>query len=147
KLPASTELQTFATEAVTDSADSSRPARRRPVNFHALDAYTRHKLLINYYHLPQPVKVKQKFTRDRSPDKTDFEVLLENHRVICSEEDLNSATLTWGQRVAKKYYEKLFKEYCIIDLTRYKENKFGMRWRTEAEVLSGKGQFSCGNRK
>ena len=25
--------------------------------------------------------------------------------------------------MAKKYYDKLFKEYCITDLSRYKENK------------------------
>lgn len=25
--------------------------------------------------------------------------------------------------LAKKYYDKLFKEYCIADLSRYKENK------------------------
>lgn len=27
---------------------------------------------------------------------------------------------------------------------RYKQGKVGMRWRTKAEVLCGKGQFSCG---
>ena len=27
------------------------------------------------------------------------------------------------KRMAKKYYDKLFKEYCITDLSRYKENK------------------------
>jgi len=25
------------------------------------------------------------------------------------------------------------------------ENKIGMRWRTQKEVFSGKGQFACGN--
>ncbi|KAM6106046.1 protein FRA10AC1 homolog isoform 2-T2 [Pterocles gutturalis] len=50
------------------------------------------------------------------------------------------------KRLAKKYYDKLFKEYCIGDLSRYKENKFGFRWRHEKEVISGKGQFSCGNK-
>ncbi|VDP02084.1 unnamed protein product [Schistosoma margrebowiei] len=44
-----------------------------------------------------------------------------------------------SDRLAKKYWEKLFKEYCLIDLSRYKENKFGMRWRLEKEVISGKG--------
>ena len=29
---------------------------------------------------------------------------------------------------------------------RMQEDKLGLRWRTEAEVLSGKGQFSCGAR-
>ncbi|XP_060260611.1 uncharacterized protein LOC101105041 isoform X3 [Ovis aries] len=50
------------------------------------------------------------------------------------------------KRLAKKYYDKLFKEYCIADLSRYKENKFGFRWRVEKEVISGKGQFCCGNK-
>ena len=27
------------------------------------------------------------------------------------------------ERLAKKYYDKLFKEYCISDLSRYKEDK------------------------
>lgn len=39
--------------------------------------------------------------------------------------------------LAKKYYDKLFKEYCIADLSKYKENKVGLisrqssksRWR------------------
>lgn len=32
-------------------------------------------------------------------------------------------------------------------LVRYKENRIGLRWRTEKEVISGKGQFECGNKK
>lgn len=39
---------------------------------------------------------------------------------------------------------KLFKEYAIADLTRYKEGRVGLRWRTQREVVSGRGQFSCG---
>ena len=30
---------------------------------------------------------------------------------------------------------------------RYKENQFGMRWRVEKEVVTGKGQFVCANKK
>jgi len=30
------------------------------------------------------------------------------------------------QELAKKYYDKLFKEYCIADLSRYKENKVSL---------------------
>lgn len=55
--------------------------------------------------------------------------------------------MTWEKELAKKYYDKLFKEYCIADLSRYKENKFGFRWRIENEVISGKGQFLCGNKR
>ena len=101
-------------------------------------------------------------------------------------------------RLARRYYAKLFREYAIVDLSRYKarsipftrlraikqkltlvaafthhpfemdahfragfnaqkarskvfvcpqqEGKVGMRWRSEKEVISGKGQFSCGAR-
>ena len=28
-----------------------------------------------------------------------------------------------GEQLAKRYWQKLFKEYCICDLSRYKENK------------------------
>ncbi len=52
---------------------------------------------------------------------------------------------TWEKKVAIKYYDKLFKEYCLADLSRHKESKIGMRWRTQKEVFSGKGQFACGN--
>ena len=55
--------------------------------------------------------------------------------------------LTWERRLAKKYYDKLFKEYAIADLSRYEEGAIGMRWRTEREVVSGKGQFSCGAKR
>lgn len=76
---------------------------------------------------------------------------------------------TWGKQIARKYYDKLFKEYCVADLSRYKENKVrhpfikyivcqlirkhgnhpqvGIRWRIEKEVVVGKGQFSCGAQK
>ncbi|RZS05410.1 hypothetical protein BHM03_00035923, partial [Ensete ventricosum] len=37
--------------------------------------------------------------------------------------------------------------YCIADMSRYKQGKIGLRWRTEKEVVSGKGQFICGNKK
>jgi protein FRA10AC1 len=49
-------------------------------------------------------------------------------------------------QLAKRYYDKLFKEYCIADLTHFDRNKIGMRWRTEAEVVRGKGQFECGSK-
>lgn len=45
-----------------------------------------------------------------------------------------------------KYYKKLFKEYALADLSRYREGKLGLRWRTEREVIDGKGHFVCGNK-
>lgn len=52
---------------------------------------------------------------------------------------------SWEQRLAIRYYNRLYKEYALVDLTYYEINKIGMRWRTEREVIDGKGQFSCGN--
>ena len=31
--------------------------------------------------------------------------------------------LNRGEQLARRYWQKLFKEYCICDLSRYKENK------------------------
>lgn len=42
-------------------------------------------------------------------------------RFIRTEEDNDDST--WEHRVAKRYYDKLFKEYCLADMTRYKEGK------------------------
>lgn len=76
----------------------------------------------------------------------------------------------WRRRLAKKYYDKLFKEYALADLKHYKDGRIGFRWRTEQEVraeagqcsevecitlvclrthqvLEGKGQFVCGNKR
>ncbi|KAL1476648.1 hypothetical protein MTO96_036357 [Rhipicephalus appendiculatus] len=97
--------------------------KRRERNcFLALDAYTRHKKLINDYLLCYPGSTS-KLKRDTSRDRTDFD-----------------------KQLAKRYYDKLFKEYCICDLTYYQANKIAMRWRTEQELIAGKGQFSCGDR-
>ncbi|XP_028391301.1 protein FRA10AC1-like [Dendronephthya gigantea] len=108
-----------------------------------LDAYSRHKVYINNY-LKYYGGSMEDFRRDSSRDKTDYDVLREQHRFVWSEEDDNDSS--WEKRLAKKYYDKLFKEYCISDLSRYKENKVALRWRVEKEVMSGKGQFICGNK-
>lgn len=47
-------------------------------------------------------------------------------------------------RLARRYYEKLYREYAIADMSRYREGLLGLRWRIEKEVISGKGQFTCG---
>jgi protein FRA10AC1 len=49
--------------------------------------------------------------------------------------------------LARKYYDRLFKEYVIADLSRYTEGKIGLRWRIEGEVFSGKGQFICAEKR
>ncbi|XP_064370113.1 protein FRA10AC1 [Dromaius novaehollandiae] len=118
-------------------------ARKRRFHLIAMDAYERHKKFVNDYILYYGGKWED-FRRSRANDKTDLDVIRENHRFLWKEDD--EVDMNWEKRLAKKYYDKLFKEYCIADLSRYKENKFGFRWRHEKEVISGKGQFSCGNK-
>ncbi|CAH2047143.1 unnamed protein product, partial [Iphiclides podalirius] len=79
--------------------------------------------------------------RNTSGDRTDLDVIRENHKFLWEDDDVAD---TWEKQLAKKYYDKLFKEYCICDLSRYKENKVALRWRVEKEVVLGKGQFQCG---
>lgn len=50
----------------------------------------------------------------------------------------------WTPPLALQCCSKLFKEYAIADLSRHKEGRVGLRWRTQKEVVSGRGQFVCG---
>ena len=113
--------------------------------FKSLNAYERHNKLVHDYLMYYGGKIEE-FSSKNNTFKTDFDIIQENHQFIWDEED-NESGETWGKRLAKKYYDKLFKEYCISDLSRYKQNQFAMRWRTENEVHIGKGQFTCGAKK
>ena len=80
-----------------------------------------------------------------------MDVLKEYHKFLWDDDEEEEARSKskdeqWGRKLAKAYYDKLFKEYCICDLTYYTENKVAMRWRTEQEVVDGKGQFVCGEK-
>ncbi|KAK6104608.1 Folate-sensitive fragile site protein Fra10Ac1 family protein [Brugia pahangi] len=120
---------------------------RRKQRLMTLDVYTRHKELINQYYLCYP-GATAKLQRDTSRDRTDYDVLKDNHRFLWDDDELmKAAEKSWEARLAKRYYDKLFKEYCIADLSQYKKNRIAMRWRTEREVRSGKGQFECGNKR
>ncbi|CAG8546406.1 8887_t:CDS:2 [Scutellospora calospora] len=66
-----------------------------------------------------------------------------NNQEMTASAEKGYKKLTWEQRLAKKYYDKLFKEYCIAELKFYKEGKIALRWRTEKEVIIGKGQLTC----
>ncbi|XP_037792492.1 protein FRA10AC1 homolog [Penaeus monodon] len=124
-------------------AASQDEGKRRRYQMSNLTAYERHKMLINEYILYHPGSTSA-LQRDTSKDKRDIDVIRENHQFLW---DASDAPDTWERQLAKKYFDKLFKEYCICDLSRYKENKVGMRWRIEKEVIDGKGQFMCGEKR
>lgn len=87
-------------------------------NFKTMNAYEIHKAIINTYVLKKPGDTTC-FKRDTSKEKRDIDVIRDNHKFLWNDE----APSTWEEQLAKKYYDKLFKEYCICDLTLYKENK------------------------
>lgn len=117
-------------------------ARSRRYHLLSLDAYSRHKMMINRYLLSTGKTIKN-VVRSSEKDRNDYDVLCEEHRFLWDD----TPPTTWEEKLAKTYYDRLFKEYSISDLSRYKENKVALRWRTEGEVIEGKGQFVCGNRR
>ena len=54
---------------------------------------------------------------------------------------------SWEMRLVRAYNDKLYKEYALTDfrLTAPGTDKLALRWRTENEVISSKGQFICAN--
>jgi protein FRA10AC1 len=90
---------------------------------------------------------------------TDLDELKKHHRFLKEEEETRArrgrgeeeeamlSLLNEGERVAKKYEGKLFKEYAIPDLSRWDTQGVGLRWRTEKEVARGKGVDICGEKR
>jgi len=124
--------------------ETSAEGRRQGYQMASLNAYDRHKQLVNTYQLYYPGATGNNLQRDTRNDKRDIDVIKEHHRFVWNEKEDDSS---WEVQMAKRYYDKLVKEYCIADVSRYKENKIGLRWRTEPEVVKGKGQFMCGAKK
>ncbi|KAJ3305644.1 hypothetical protein HDV03_001289 [Kappamyces sp. JEL0829] len=97
-----------------------------------LNQYLLHKQLVLRYQAIVPTPQKS---------ISEMDVLKRAHQFIREDDSSND----WEDRVAKKYYDKLFKEYCLGDFSRYKTGAVGLRWRTKKECIEGKGHFSCGN--
>ncbi|RDX86061.1 Protein FRA10AC1-like protein [Mucuna pruriens] len=121
--------------------DKEEKKQQYQSHIRGLNAYDRHKKFINDY---VNFYGKERPSNFKLPIKTDQDTLREGYRFIRSEED--DLDPSWEQRLVKRYYDKLFKEYCLADMSQYKSGKIGLRWRTEKEVMSGKGQFICGNK-
>ncbi|EKM48293.1 uncharacterized protein PHACADRAFT_202997 [Phanerochaete carnosa HHB-10118-sp] len=74
---------------------------------------------------------------------TEFDILKERHKFLRDNTEENERT--WEDKLARKYYESLYREYAVCDLKHYKSGNFSLRWRTEEEVISGAGESTCGN--
>uniref|UniRef100_A0AC34FZ89 Protein FRA10AC1 n=2 Tax=Panagrolaimus sp. ES5 TaxID=591445 RepID=A0AC34FZ89_9BILA len=129
-----------------ETKPTKHPLARLKKHFAGLNAFQRHKQMINNYFLYYPGAHEKLKERDTSKDKNDYDIIRENHKFLWNADDITEAEKSWDAKLAKRYYDKLFKEYCIADLTFYEKNKVAMRWRIEREVKSGKGQFICGEK-
>lgn len=145
ELPKKPPVQDNSAKNAVKSYDAAKDRERRRTyaqSISKLNAYERHKKFIEDYVLfyggPDALKAPQPVF------KSDMDMLREEYRFVRTASDNDDGV--WEKRVAKQYYDKLFKEYCIGDFSRYKEGKIGLRWRTQKEVFEGKGQFICGNK-
>jgi len=129
--------------------DAVRAARR-------LSPKSRHKALLDAhdaYFGPNARANRGLALRDRAYDDTDEGALAREYRFVRDEEEDARRGGEWAVRLAKRYADALYKTFCVCDLSRASERerdgraKVGMRWRTEAEVRSGKGQLTCGERR
>jgi protein FRA10AC1 len=58
--------------------------------------------------------------------KSEYEILKEKFKFVWDkqhDQDLNSNAENWEEKFAKNYYDKLFKEFCIGDLSQYKKGR------------------------
>ncbi|TPX30679.1 hypothetical protein SmJEL517_g05816 [Synchytrium microbalum] len=122
-----------------NNSSASNKNKLQPAFSIPADAFSKHKKLVQDYITYYGASVE----KTKLQTQTDFDVLKQHHKFVRSEED--DRDLSWEHRVAKKYYDRLLKEYAIVDLSRYREGKFGLRWRTQKEVIAGIGQFICGS--
>lgn len=132
-------------------------------NTENLSAYDRHVRMMNTYTTAQRLEEEHQ-RRWIAKYRSDRDLIAESFKFLGPDDTFEPTTTTASssnnnnssemretkegenreRKLAEKYYSKLFREYCLVNLTRYREGKFGLRWRTKDEVISGKGQFECG---
>ena len=100
-----------------------------------MSAWEQHQALMRARQVPH---------EDASFTARDMDVLRRTFRFVRDDEDDARHAHEWERRMAVRYYAKLFREYAICDLRYFRDGRVGLRWRTEQEVVMGRGQFSCG---
>ena len=110
--------------------------KRLPKRSNSANALIRHKELLNCYK-------SLNFFKDKPLTKTDIDIIRENFLFDFEDEDLSDEI--WQHRLIKAYHSKLFKEFCIVKFSNHQTKRLALRWRSEDEVLNGKGQYICGN--
>lgn len=94
------------------------------------------------------------YTSSTRPDsrssfsQMDLDVIRTHHQFLRDDDaDAERGATDWQVRMSVRYYRRLFREYALADLSQYRDGRVGLRWRTEREVVTGKGQFVCGNKR
>ena len=90
------------------------------------------------------MRARQAPSESASFTSRDMHILRRTFRFVRDDEDDARHAHQWERRMAVRYYAKLFREYAICDLRHFRDGRIGLRWRTEQEVVMGRGQFSCG---
>ncbi|KAA8898921.1 folate-sensitive fragile site protein Fra10Ac1-domain-containing protein, partial [Sphaerosporella brunnea] len=79
-----------------------------------------------------------------APQRTERDILLTHHRFLRSPSPTApDANADYEKALAETYDKKLYKEFVLMSLSRWREGMVAMRWRTEEEVKSGKGERVC----
>lgn len=78
----------------------------------------------------------------RPTNLSELSILLKHHQFIRedADDDIDASKLSWEDKIALSWYNKLFREYAVCDLTQYKTGGIALRWRTEEEVLQRAGE-------
>eukprot|EP00917_Polyrhabdina_sp_WS-2016_P004543 GHVP01010429.1.p1 GENE.GHVP01010429.1~~GHVP01010429.1.p1 ORF type:complete len:247 (-),score=54.32 GHVP01010429.1:22-762(-) len=87
----------------------------------------------------------QKYQAGLKRVKTDKQILREESEFIRDSSSDKERSKDYAVRIARSYYDRLYKEYAVVNLTFASQKNIGLRWRTSQEVIKGKGQFMCGN--
>ncbi|SCD22403.1 conserved protein, unknown function [Plasmodium ovale] len=103
--------------------------------FDAMGPFERHKLMMSLRKLETEKKENKS-----EQYVTDYDILKKQYKFI---HDASSEKNT----LLQKYYNSICNKYVICDLSKYKETKIGLRWRTEEEIIEGKGHIICASKK
>jgi protein FRA10AC1 len=71
----------------------------------------------------------------------DHAALEEGYTFVPSQERPTS----WQERMVQRYHDGLYKEFALADLSQ--PGRLGLRWRTRQEVVDGRGERTCGNKR
>lgn len=82
--------------------------------------------------------------------EADREILRQKYEFVQSsstqsEKGESKKTSDWQDRMVQRYNDNLYKEFALADISR--PGQLGLRWRTQQEVIGGRGETSCGNKR